>query len=58
MLFLGFSACEVVGNKLSFPFDFHWSAVNKTETFIFQNLVRLFCNLKKGKMKALLPGVK
>lgn len=54
-LFLGFSACEVVGHKLSFPFDFYWSAVNKTKTFIFQNLVRLFCHLKKGKTKALLP---
>ena len=56
MLFLGFSACEVVGNKLSFPFDFHWSAVNKTETFIFQNLVRLFCNLKKGKWRRYYQG--
>lgn len=47
LLFLWFPAREVVRHKLSFPFDFHWTAVNKTETFIFQDLICLFCHLKK-----------
>lgn len=60
LLFLWFPAREVVRHKLSLSFDFHWTAVNKIETFIFQDLICLFCHLKKGMHANVttVPGIK
>ena len=45
--FLSFSSSEIIRNQLSFSFDFYRSTVDELKAPVFQNLVRLLCNLQK-----------